>query len=137
MSPSKNHSYIQITLGAALLVLKNYSVFSKLSLDIGGKEYVPDLCLYPKQVFNPSKDEIKTQVLPLLAIEILSPSQNIQELIDKCSVYFASGVKSCWLVLPVACAVMVLNNSETATTYIEQLRDENLGITLDLKAVFS
>lgn len=137
MSPSKNHSYIQITLGAALLALKDYSIFSELSLDIAGKEYVPDLCLYPKQVFNPLKDEIKTQALPLLAIEILSPSQNLQELLDKCSLYFASGVKSCWLVLPVACAVIVMQNAEKATTYVDQLKDENLGISLNLKQVFS
>ncbi|MDD2817138.1 MAG: Uma2 family endonuclease [Thiotrichaceae bacterium] len=89
----------------------------------------------PKQVFNPLKDEIKTQALPLLAIEILSPNQNLQELLDKCSLYFASGVKSCWLV--VACAVMVMENPDTAITYVDKMNDENLEISLNLKEVFS
>lgn len=75
MSLSYHHAYISSNLIAKLHKLKEYSVFSKLTLQID-KDYVPDICLYPKRQVNfVSADILKMTEMPLLAIEILSPSQ--------------------------------------------------------------
>ncbi|WP_461134514.1 Uma2 family endonuclease [Spirosoma lituiforme] len=46
------------------------------------------------------RDEIRMTVPPLCAIEIISPMQSLQELVDKAKAYFEHGVQSCWLVFP-------------------------------------
>jgi Uma2 family endonuclease len=77
MGPSINHSYIQVKLASLLNNLTQYSVFSELTLDIDGKEYVPDLCIYPQRKFDPLNDLIRIKEIPLLILEILSPTQLI------------------------------------------------------------
>jgi len=136
MSPSVNHSYVQIALGAALFNLKEYSVYSELSIEIEGKEYIPDLCLYSKRKFNPTHDILRMTEMPLLAVEILSPTQIIQELVDKIEIYLNAGVQSCWLVMPVARAIMVFNDVEKPKTFIDQVIDDKLNISLSLSEIF-
>lgn len=74
MSPSKNHSRLQVTLGAAFLALNDYAVYSELSLDIAGKEYVPDIAIYPLEPIDLFNDKIRVSDPPLLIAEILSPT---------------------------------------------------------------
>jgi Uma2 family endonuclease len=136
MSPSVNHSYVQIALGAALFNLKEYSIYSELSIEIEGKEYIPDLCLYLKRKFNPTHDILRMTEMPLLAVEILSPTQIIQELIDEIEIYLNAGVQSCWLVMPVARSIMVFNDVEKSKTFIDQVIDDKLNISLPLSEIF-
>jgi len=130
MSPSVNHSYIQMMLGSALVALKQYTVYSELSIEIDGKEYVPDICLYSKREFDPLNDIIRMKEMPLLAIEILSPTQLIQELVDKIKIYLNTGVQSCWLVIPVARSIMVFHGIEKSKTFIDCVVDDKLNISL-------
>jgi Uma2 family endonuclease len=96
MSPSYHHAYLSSNLIAALHRLKNYSVFSELTLQIEGKDYIPNVGLYlKKQMIFAGGDILRMTELPLLAIEVLSPTQGTQEIIDKFKVYFAAGSKSC------------------------------------------
>ena len=75
---------------------------------------------------------------PLLVVEILSPQQGIQAVMDKVEVYFSFGVKSCWVVSPPMHSIQILTadggetvlNSGVAT-------DPVTGLTADLAAVFS
>jgi len=70
-------------------------------------EIVPDLCVYqqsPPLVDDPGEDEVRVTTMPELAIEVLSPTQSINELLKKIKAYFALGVKSCWLVMPCGCS---------------------------------
>jgi len=137
MSPSVNHSYIQSMLIVALSSLKQYSVFSELSIEIEGKEYVPDICLYSKREINFIRDILRMTEMPSLAVEILSPSQVIQELISKIEIYLNSGVQSCWLVVPTTRSIAVYNNLESVITYGQgQVIDEKLDIKLELKDIF-
>ncbi len=55
--------------------------------------------------------------MPLLAVEILSPSQGTQEILDKFKVYFDAGIKSCWLIVPILRSVMVYSEAEEAQTF--------------------
>ena len=76
--------------------------------------------------------------MPLLAIEILSPSQGTQEIIDKFGIYFQSGIKSCWLVEPVTNAVIVFSSYEEGKTFTDgEIIDEVLDIRIPIKDVFS
>jgi Uma2 family endonuclease len=136
MSPSVNHSYVQIALGAVLFNTKQYSVYSELSIEIEGKEYQPDLCVYSKRELDFTFDILRMKEVPLLAIEILSPTQLIQELVEKIQIYLNAGVQSCWLVMPVARSIMVFHDIKKPKTYIEQVIDDKLNISLPLSEIF-
>jgi hypothetical protein len=65
MSPSYYHAYLSSRLMVALASLKTYSIFSKLTLQIEGKDFVPDACLYPKKTMNfASQDILKSCRIP-------------------------------------------------------------------------
>jgi Uma2 family endonuclease len=83
-----------------------------LSLDIDGKKYRPDICLYPNRKANYWHDIVKMKEMPLLAIEILSINQIIQEVTDKFEVYFKAGIKSCGLVMPVPSSISIFKDTD-------------------------
>ncbi len=136
MSPSYNHAYTHARLIAELSKNESHSVFSELALDIG-KDYIPDISLYPKRKIDWLNDEVKVSEMPLLAIEILSPTQGSKELIDKFKVYFEAGIKSCWLVIPVARSIIVCTAPDRSTTFSDRdVVDKTLGLNLPIKAIF-
>jgi len=137
MNPSVSHSYIQAMLCSALVSLKQYSVFSELSIEIEGKEYVPDICLYSKREMDFLEDILRMTEMPLLAIEILSPSQIIQELTSKIRIYLKAGVQSCWLVIPTTHTIAVYNDLKKVDSYSKgEVIDEKLNIRLSLDEIF-
>jgi len=139
---SRNHSYLQMKLGALLLNFEEYMVLSEISLDSSSldnnsKEIRPDLALFPKQSINFLQDEIRMQTMPLLAIEILSPRQSIDEILEKFSTYFELGVKSCWLVLLPLQSVSVFSTANQEQTFSQdELVDSVLNIHLTIKSIF-
>lgn len=140
MSPSFNHSYLQARLVAELFATKKYTVLSELSLDIDGKEYRPDICLYPIRKADYFRDIIRMKEMPLLAVEILSMSQTPQELIDKFDIYFKAGIKSCWLVMPIPSSITIFKNTndiKAALTFNKgELFDPQLDIRISLDELF-
>jgi Uma2 family endonuclease len=100
--PSEIHSMIQSRLIFELMLnyRKNFDFLSELSLELDFWKSVPDISICSKTSFNHKNDEIKVEKAPLGVIEILSLTQNFQELIEKAQEYFEHGVKSCWLVMP-------------------------------------
>lgn len=135
--PSFNHSYVQITLGAALLSLKKYTVLSELSIDIDGTEYRPDICIYSKRPMNPTHDISRMTEIPLTICEILSASQTLQEMIDKFDIYFKAGVQSCWLILPITCTVVVYYSLDKFVVFATgEIIDNKLDIQLPIKNIF-
>lgn len=154
MSPSKHHAYLQANLIAALKKLPNYTVFSELTLLLKTSdaepvasveasvaelvEAIPDICLYPKQTINVfEEDTIKMTELPLLAIEILSPSQAVQIALDKFKMYFQAGIQSCWLVIPTAHAVIVYSSPQQAQSFNSgELIDKTLNIRISTNEIF-
>lgn len=138
--PSTNHSIIQskIAFELTLRYRKDYDILPEISLDTPIKGTVPDLAIYPKLVLDVRHDIIKRKDAPLLTIEILSPEQKLQELVDKTYRYFDFGVKSCWIVLPSLKTVMVYSAVDTFE-YIKSdsiLIDPNWGFELPLKDIF-
>lgn len=139
--PSLNHGLIQANLIFALQLnyREKYSIASELSLDLSGWESVPDICLFPKRAINPRQDIVTVTEPPLCAIEIISPSQSINELASKAEKYFQYGVKSCWIVIPALQNIYVFSAPDSYEMFkaSESLFDNTLGIELPLKEVFA
>ncbi len=135
MSPSFNHAAIAVTIGAEINKDRTFRAFSELSLLIDGKEYLPDISVYPWRKLNLNDDIVKTTEMPLLAIEIVSPFQGVQDLIEKAKVYLRAGIRSVWLVHPFTRSISVIT-PEGTTHYHEGTLHDPTGMTLDLAAIF-
>lgn len=139
--PSKLHSFIQSRINTCLSVryAERYFIFSELTLDTPGEKSIPDLSIYPLEPIDFSHDEIKRKDPPLATIEILSPTQVLQTLVDRTNDYFSFGVKSCWIVLPMLKSIYVYRAPFTHEVYShgEELYDPNLDIHVPIDVIFS
>lgn len=84
--PSRNHARAAQNLGALLHPLRiRYETYQQLSMELGGWAAIPDLCAYPSGTLpcDWAIDEDVCRIAPALVIEILSPKQNLQPLLDK------------------------------------------------------
>jgi Uma2 family endonuclease len=139
--PSKLHGHIQSTINILLGVgyWDRFSFFSELNLQLNGWDSVPDISIFPKMQFNYSQDEIRVAEPPLCTIEILSPTQSMQELISKAERYFVHGVKSCWLVIPGVKNIYVFSSPTEYQIFrdTETLHDPVIDVRLELSKVFS
>jgi hypothetical protein len=154
---SQNHAITQLQLGAQLLGLgDSYKGATELSLDMGTperqeivkkhglevKELKPDLVLYHAKDFGFIKairgmDKIRVTEVPLLCIEIISPTQISQDILNKFKVYFEIGVKSCWYVDPTLETVHVYAQTFEHEVYHNgDLVDQTLDIKIPLNKVF-
>jgi Uma2 family endonuclease len=94
--------------------------------------------VYPKREIDFVRDILRMTEIPLLAIEILSPSQAVQELVDKIEIYINAGVQSSWLVIPTTCTVTVYHDFKSFESFSQgQIIDKKLAIRLELNEIFS
>jgi Uma2 family endonuclease len=140
--PSFNHSLVQSYLAAAFRVKyrNEYDPLSQPSLLLGDWLNIPDLAIFPKRVINWQLDEITITEVPTTIIEIISPKQGGQDLMEKFVKYFKAGVKSCWLVNPFQEIVQVFTpdwKKQSFTKKGDQIHDPSLNITIDFEEVFS
>ncbi|RKZ91405.1 MAG: hypothetical protein DRR19_07285 [Candidatus Parabeggiatoa sp. nov. 1] len=142
---SLNHSLAQARITTLLSNNDKFTTFIELSLDASQidlsqfglkakEELKPDICLYPNTVWfsDGLTDTIKMSEMPLLAIEIISPTQGINEI-------FALSVKSCWLVVPAIKSVTVYSQPTHFKTFADEgeIIDNALDIRLPLKMIFT
>ncbi len=147
---SINHSITQAKLTYLLSADERFTVMTELSLDIsqhdiskyGVKakdEIKPDVCVYSNEIGYQESDILRMINMPLLAIEILSPSQGIKELKDKIHAYFNLGVKSCWLVIPDVQLITVYSKQGDFTNFDisdNKVVDEVMDIHLPISKIF-
>jgi Uma2 family endonuclease len=138
--PSKLHSLTQKNLIVKPDVNygKLYETFPELRLSLEDWDSVPDICLYKKKENDFSEDETEVTETPLCAVEILSPTQSLNDLIVKAGKYFEKGVLSCWLAIPVLKNIYVFESREVYEMYRfnEILIDKKLNISIPLAEVF-
>jgi len=150
--PSRNHSFTQTRIAGLFFNEERFTPFVDVSLDasqidlkqFGLKikdEFIPDICLYPGEVgLSEPLDELKMSEMPLLAIEILSPKQGIEEVLAKFPAYFAMGIKSCWLVIPTLKTVTVYSQPTCSkffdTQHDTEVIDEIMDIRLPIQKIF-
>ncbi|MGI4871939.1 MAG: Uma2 family endonuclease [Janthinobacterium lividum] len=141
--PSKIHGRLQAKLVGLLYVScgRTHTIYSELSITLAPHyaRQVPDVAIYDGLMPYPAVDEISMSEVPLIAVEILSPTQALTELTDKIGGYLAAGVKSCWLLLPGLRSVAISTVPGVYQTfdYPDTLRDPATGIELELAALFS
>lgn len=138
--PSFNHSVIQANLiiQFGTRYKNKYRIASELSLDLSDWPSVPDICIYPKKPLDLRNDIITMSEPPLCTIEIISPSQSLNELISKANDYFRHGIRSCWIVLLPLGNIYVFTSPDDYEIYraSETLHDPMLDISIPLKEVF-
>jgi Uma2 family endonuclease len=151
---SLNHSFVQTRLAGLLFNDERFTTLVELSLDVSKidlsqfglkakEELKPDVCLYPKGTLGlRRRDLLRIPQMPILAIEIISTRQYLDDILAKFEAYFALEVKSCWLVTPVLESITVyfqtLDNFkpfEISRSDTEVI-DEVLDIRLPLVKVF-
>jgi Uma2 family endonuclease len=137
--PSKNHAIVQ---GNIYFLLRQkyeslYRFVTEVSILMHEKERIPDLAIYEQLEFTPGNDEVRLETPPLTAIEILSPTQNLADLIAKSYRYFEAGVKSYWLVLPDLTSIYVFSAPNEYEVFAKKgtLKDTQLNIELELEEI--
>ncbi|OQW86600.1 MAG: hypothetical protein BWK78_09915 [Thiotrichaceae bacterium IS1] len=152
---SQNHSILQARLAGLLLSDERYTVATKLSLDVQNmsisdwfkeakNELKPDICLYSTDsdfdfIDTRVEDDILRRTeMPVLAVEILSPTDKIAVIVAKIRAYLKIGVKSCWLVAPDLKTITVYS-SDTNTFGMQSVEvvDNNLDIRLPMQKIFA
>lgn len=139
------HSYLQSNIAGYFRYEQRQKLLAltELSIEIDSKDYKPDVAIYSIQdkskIILTHNDVIKTDLMPKCAIEIISPTQSINELISKIDFYFANQIESCWLVIPITKTIYVFNKSiDNQSVYLihDQLKDEILDIEVNLTEFF-
>ncbi len=140
--PSFNHGKLQMRIGGLLLnqYEDRFDIVSEPTLQMLERPRVPDLAFFDVRVSDWFDDETKITEIPHGVIEILSPSQSEQELINKFPPYFELGIKTVWLVVPIFQTIYVFDsprNYQTFTIANPILKDTILDVELDLNKVFA
>ena len=88
---------------------------------------------------SPMDDILIVSQMPDLVIEVLSPKQRISDIFTKFKAYFALGVKSCWLALPLIEVIDVYSRVDQHRTFDindTEVIDEIMDIRLPIAKVF-
>jgi Uma2 family endonuclease len=134
--PSLNHSIICTKLLVELSQNKNCQPLVELTLDVD-KGLTPDISVFPsgKVKANFFEDVTKYPEMPLLAIEIISASQNIQDLLTKAKLLVKQGVKAVWTVEPFTNTVFVTDKIGEKRLHNQEVESE--GIKVDFRQIFA
>lgn len=139
--PSFNHGFVQANLITELNIRlrRTHTVTSETNLKLADQKTVPDLTVFEKRQPNMQRDILWTQEIPLTTIEILSPKQDLDSLLDKAELFLAAGVKSCWVVIPAVGTIAVFTGPATYRAFANggAVVDEVLGVEIPLADIFS
>jgi len=136
--PGVEHAICQARLIGQFLKATGFVVMSELNLDLGGKRMVPDICVIAESESASLRNLTWVTTPPLIAVEIISPSQTIEEMTAKIELLLAAGVTSVWLLIPFARVITIYQKSApllSATTGL--LTDPVSGITVNVDEVFA
>ncbi len=137
--PNRIHGVIQHKIGF-LLELQYADRFqfpNELSLATTPGS-TPDICIFHKRKLDLKTTMAREEEVPITTIEILSPSQSINELMHKAwDIYFPMGVQSAWIVIPELKAIqLLLPDDPPQTFYQNMLTDPATGIQIAIEKVF-
>ena len=134
--PSLNHSYICASVMYQLLENTDIIALPELTLKIGNGSITPDVCVYPKEKIKPNflHDFPKFPEMPIVAIEVISASQNIQTLLEKARKMIKSGVQAVWTIEPFGQTIFVTTTNGEKIVHNQTVESE--GIKVDFKKIF-
>lgn len=140
--PSTVHAFVSKNLLVSLEIhyRQRYTILPELALERSEDipPSVPDIAIYPKFKIDVHQDTVRRTDTPVGIIEILSPTQSLDDLIEKAETFLLAGVQSVWIVVPGLEAVFVYHQPNRYDFFRGEdvLRDERLGIELMLTSVF-
>lgn len=137
---SLNHAELQSHLSFLLrsTYRKTHSILTELDLQFASGKTRPDLCIFPKLTVNWTDDEIMVREAPLTTIEILSPEQSLNGLLERIyQKHFPAGVKSVWIVVPALQLISIWQPDRTQLTFTAgTATDPATGIAVNVGEVF-
>ena len=133
--PSFNHSVICNRLLKQLFLNENIEALPELTLDID-KGITPDISVYPTAKIQPNfrRDITRYSEMPILAIEVISASQNIQDLLIKADILVQNGVKAVWTIEPFTNTIFVTTKGSEEKFTSQEIESE--GIKVDFRKIF-
>ncbi|MFD1468350.1 Uma2 family endonuclease [Hymenobacter caeli] len=138
--PSENHGAVQSNLIFELgtRYRSQYRFLSEIDLNVGGRVLVPDIGIFFPMVVDMAHDQLVVEQLPLTAIEIITVTQELRNLISRANQYLRAGVKSCWVVLPEVAGILVYSAPGEYKFFHgpQTLTDPATGIELPLGPLF-
>ncbi|MFN0077924.1 MAG: Uma2 family endonuclease [Prosthecobacter sp.] len=136
--PGKNHAIVQLNLGVAFAQHRDFRTMSELNLELDGWRVVPDLCVFPRSSNNFDADIAWVTTVPLIAVEIISPSQTLEEMTAKINKLLAAGVPSVWFIIPSVRVISIYQKGApllSATAGV--LTDPVTGISVNVDEIFA
>jgi Uma2 family endonuclease len=137
---SLNHARLTTRLTSLLFNAyeSQFNILTELEFELSTGRYKPDVAILPQMTYDWERDIIRYPKPPITAIEIISPTQTMDGLIEKIRAgYLANGVLSAWLVLPAVRSIILYLPGLPAQLVSEgTLRDPATGVELELSAVF-
>lgn len=136
--PSNNHSLIQVKIILALAKYQiQFNIHSELTFELNMERFTPDVSLMPKQALDVQHDVIAIDTAPITAIEILSPTQILGDLIIKMQKMIDNGTQSVWIIIPPTKTVYIFNNKKEQSTFLEgNIIDKATGVEIAMDALF-
>jgi Uma2 family endonuclease len=133
--PSLNHSYMCLQIIKQLIVNDEIMPLPELTLDIANG-LTPDISVFLKSKIKPNlfHDISKFPDKPILAIEVISSSQTIQEMLQKAKQMVNEGVKTVWSVEPYSQSVFITTNEDETLFHAETVNSD--GIIVDFSKIF-
>ena len=133
--PSFNHSIICNRLLKQLFTNEKIEALPELTLSIE-KDITPDISIYPKEKVAPDfmQDYAKYPEMPILAIEVISASQNIQDLVEKSKMLVANNIKTVWTIEPFTNTVFVTTKAGIQKFTAQEIESD--GIKVDFNRIF-
>ncbi len=134
--PSFNHSFICGEIAEQINKTKVYKAMPELTLKIN-KGITPDVSVYLRKNIKPdfSHDYTKFPEMPILAIEVISASQNIQHLLEKAKRLVKEGIKAVWTIEPFTNTIFVTTENSEKKFYNQEVESE--GIKVDFRQIFN
>jgi Uma2 family endonuclease len=133
--PSLNHSYVCLQILKQLIQNEAIEPLPELTLDID-KGLTPDISVFLKAAIKPQafRDIPRFPDKPILAIEVISSSQTIQEMLQKASQLVAAGINAVWTIELYSKTIFVTTAQGETLFHAETVQSQ--GIQVDFSKVF-
>ena len=138
--PNKLHGILQseITFQLRLTYNDQFDFPTEVSLNTQPGS-TPDICIFKKsKQFIREEIQAKESEMPITTIEIISPSQPLDEMTRKVrKIYFPKGVKSAWIVVPTFKGIHLMLPGDK-NSYFDSgiLKDPTTGIEISIEDIF-
>lgn len=134
--PSFNHSYICAEIIEQTNENRQFKALPELTLNIGNG-LTPDVSIYLRSEIKPNflRDFPKYSEMPIVAIEVISASQNIQDLLEKAQLLVTNGVKAVWTIEPFSNSIFVTTKEGEEIFHNQEVESE--GIKVDFRKIFN